>query len=139
MAGVEVSADTGNCQVCLACDNPKANNVATIGLARVTLKKLGLPADHLYPEELREGISLSRGGRAGPPVLIDGMGAAFQRELPWVEEHRSGCDCFGCLRLVNNWVADRCVSERGRIVGWFLGVAKRWLSSCWTAGMRERS
>ena len=26
---------------------------------------------------------------------------------------------------MNNWGADRCVSERGRIVGWFLGVAKQ--------------
>ncbi len=125
LAGIEVPADAGNCQVCLACDNPKASNVATIGLARVTLKKLGLPADHLYPEELREGIELSRDGQAGTPVLIDGMGAAFLRELPWVEEHQNGCDCFSYLRLMNNWGADRCVSERGRIVGWFLGVAKQ--------------
>jgi hypothetical protein len=48
-------------------------------------------------------------------------------ELPWVEEHQSGCDCFSYLRLMNNWGADRCVSERDRIVGWFLGVAIYWI------------
>lgn len=124
LAGVMIAADPRNCEACLGCANPKAENAATIGLARVTLRKMGIPADHLYPEELREGLGLTREASAAPPILVEGMGRAFLRELPWVEEHQSGCDCFSYLRLMNNWGADRCVSERGRIVGWFLGVAK---------------
>jgi hypothetical protein len=124
LAGVTIAADPRNCEACLGSANPKAENVATIGLARVALRKMGLPADHLYPEELREGLGLTREANAAQPILVEGMGRAFLRELPWVEEHQRGCDCFSYLRLMNNWGADRCVSERGRIVGWFLGVAK---------------
>jgi hypothetical protein len=125
LAGVTVPADQRNCEVCLGCDSPKAENVATIGLARVTLRKMGLPSDHLYPESLRDGLELTKDAQTGPLLLVDGMGRAFLRELPWVETHQSGCDCFSYLRLMNNWGAGRCVSERSRIVGWFMGVAKQ--------------
>ncbi len=125
LAGVTVPADQRNCEVCLGCDSPKAENVATIGLARVTLRKMGLPSDHLYPESLRDGLELTKDAQTGPLLLVDGMGRAFMRELPWVEAHQSGCDCFSYLRLMNNWGAGRCVSERSRIVGWFMGVAKQ--------------
>jgi len=126
IAGTPVTAHEQTCQACLASDRPKGVNEATIGLARTELRRLGRPTDQLYPDHVRDALEMRRAVAGDSPLpLVEGMGRAFLRELPWVAEHQDGCDCFSYLRVMNGWGPDRCVGSRDRIVGWFLGVANK--------------
>lgn len=118
LAGMPVAAAPGNCQTCLASESPKSSNIATIGLARVALKKSGQSADHLYPEAMRDNL-------VDPDLAPDAMGQALIDELPWLRANQSDCDCFSHLRLLDRWGPDRAIAERSRIVGWFRGVARK--------------
>lgn len=124
IAVVSCPLNTATCNACLKSDSPMQSNPATIGLARVTLRSLKMPYEHLYPDEVRELIAVAEQDES-PLTLIDGMGRAFMRELPWVDAHRSGCDCFSFLRVLNKWGPDKSVDQRARIVGWFMGIAKQ--------------
>jgi len=124
LASVSCPLNTATCDACLKSDSPMQPNPPTIGLARVTLRSLKMPYEHLYPDEVRELIAVAEQDKS-PLTLIDGMGRAFMRELPWVDAHQSGCDCFSFLRVLNKWGPDKSVDQRARIVGWFTGIAKQ--------------
>jgi hypothetical protein len=122
LAGVDVDAHNGNCQACLASDAPRAANVSTIGLARVALRKLGLPADDLYPAKVR--AALDAGGAPAPP-RADGYGRAFLAFVPWAGEQKTACDCSSFLSILDRWGPTKAIEQKDRVVRWFLGIAKQ--------------
>lgn len=125
IAAEPVPANPKSCSVCLGCSNPKSPNLATIGLARVTLKGRGKPFEHLYPDDVRAAIELRRESAAAAqgPVLADGLGAEFAKNLPWLDAYEPACDCFSFLQVINRWGCEKAIAEKERIARWFLGVA----------------
>ena len=123
---------------CVACQNnipPRAENVVTISLARVTLKKLNLPHEHLYPKAVKERIEASR-KKQSVMISVRGKPGSSLKLILYragvIGEEGCGCDDYAML--MDLWGVNTCEQKIEEIiahlnsqnVSWFdmLRVAK---------------
>lgn len=135
IAGVPCPLVFSSCVACQKNNPSKAENVVTISLARVTLKKLNLPHEHLYPGEVKEKIEASREKQSVTINVRGKPGSSLKLIL-----HRAGvigeegCGCDDYAMLMDLWGVNGCEQRIEEIiahlnsqnVSWFdmLRVAK---------------
>lgn len=135
IAGISCPLNLSSCVACQKNNPPRAENTVTISLARVTLKTLNLPHEHLYPKDVKERIEASREKQSVTINVRGKPGSSLKLIL-----HRAGvfgeegCGCDDYAKLMDLWGVNGCEQRIEEItahlnsqnVSWFdmLRVAK---------------
>ncbi len=111
MAGFHVPAISQNCKACLACDNPKSDNMAVKAL--IAHRKHEIKKYNRHPE------GGQRREKTTEQMIGSGPGTELSNLLPKYLNHK-GCGCKDYARKMNLWGVDGCIARFDKIVDYLV-------------------
>jgi len=117
LALVPCPANADSCRACVEQPLPQAPNLVTKGLARMRLRSLGMPHEHLYPKEVADQINTVRERRSVTINVRGKPGSSLKLIL-----HRAqvfgdeGCLCDDYAKLMDLWGVSVCQERIDQIV-----------------------
>jgi len=126
LAKQSIPTNSQSCKACKEQPNPQTENLVTIGLARITLQKLGQPYQHLYPENIQERLKEVEELQRDISIDLakDGIGNILVKNNAWANPE-DGCACKDYISAMNRWTDAKCLENKDKLTRWFYNSIRK--------------
>ncbi|TWU39315.1 hypothetical protein [Novipirellula artificiosorum] len=126
MADCSVKPSAAACLDCQGCENPRAVNLVTIGMAIVHRKRRNRDTAALRNllKNYLPGVKPPETHTLKITDFRPGPGTELKRMLAWFAQPNDSCQCETRAETMNDWSADGCRDNLDTIVGWLMEEAE---------------